>query len=212
MKDELARWVRGLGARTIEVTRVVEEEPLRAPEAQKRKTHLTAGDLPPEAIRLEINGRPFYVLLRDEEVYMAYVTRLGHVCVRGVRSRDTREAALELAWLVHSSGGKWADRNAALACNWPNVVAPPLALVELRTAAERTEGTTATLPGGAVQVNTAHSIFYVLPERNLVFIRVESWDASTFYLREVMVLTRKKRLIAIAEKQGGSVRLFRSLG
>jgi hypothetical protein len=42
---------------------------------------------------------------------------------------------------------------------------------------------------------------------------MESWNASTAYLREITDATRKRRLVAIAEKQvasGGRVRRFPS--
>src|SRR5687768_15393325 len=134
---ELEQWVRGLGARTIEVTRDVEEKPFRAPQARRQKSRLTIQDLPPEIIRLEINGCPFYVVLRDEKVYMSYLASSGATCIKRVRPGGPKEAALQLARLLYLSGGEWPDRSVSLACNWPNVAAPPVALIVLNKTVPR---------------------------------------------------------------------------
>lgn len=230
MNEELEPWVRGLGARTSDVAQCAGEEALRPPQAGKQKKHLTAASLPPETIRLEINGRPFFVVLRDERVYMAYVTGRKHVAIKGVKARGAVATALELARLLHLEGSAWPDRNVALACNWPNVVAPPLALVALKKktvprltapsatrsthkppqvslqlgGAPRAEVAKHMLPGDAVEVKAADRTFYVLLEQNMAFMHVETWKASTAYLSEVTDLARKRRLIASAKEQVGS--------
>lgn len=228
MKDELARWVRGLGARTIEVTTVVEDLPLKVPQARKQKTRLSACDLPPETIRLEIDGRPFHVVLRDEKVYMSYRTPSGTTSVKGVKSRGAKEVALELASHVRLSGSEWPDRSVALACNWPNNGSPRLTIAVLGDPADpeaspdfkphnvvQTEIAMASLPGDAIEVTVANRVCYVLLEQNMVFMRVESWNGSSAYLREITTMARKKRLIAIAEEQvvsSGRARLFPHFG
>ena len=237
MEDELEWWVRGLGARSIEVTQDVEEKRWPTSHARRQKTKLVAEALPPETIRLEIDGRPFFVVLRDEKVYMSYLTTSGTTCIKGVKSRGAKEAALELARLIHFGACDWPDRNVAQACNWPNVVAPPVTLVTLNKAPRslldssatknpksrsrgslepdevaRTEVAVAMLPGDAVKVKAANRIHYVLLAQNLVFMRVESWNASTAYLREITDLARKKKVIDIAKQQvghGGGVHPFR---
>jgi hypothetical protein len=97
---ELEQWVRGLGARTTEVTRDLEEKPFRAPQARRQKSHLTVQDLPRETIRLELDGRPFYVVLRDEKVYMSYLAPSAGTCIKKVRPGGAKEAALQLARLL----------------------------------------------------------------------------------------------------------------
>jgi len=228
MKDELARWVRGLGARTIDVPRTIEELPLKIPEASKHKTRLSASDLPPETIRLEVNGRPFHVVLRDEKVYMSYRTASRTTSVKGVKSRGAKEAALELASLVRLSGGEWPDRSVALACKWPYDGAPRLTFAALddppdpgastdfkaRNVAQA-EIAMASLPSDAIEVIASNRVCYVLLERKMVFMRVESWNGSTAYLREITTMARKKRLIALAEEQvanRGRDRLFPNFG
>jgi len=94
--------------------------PARAPRPPRQKTHLTVDDLPFETLPLEINGRPYYVVLRDRKVYMAQMTPSIPVRIRRVKARGAKETALELAQLIHQSGREWPDRHVALACNWPN--------------------------------------------------------------------------------------------
>jgi hypothetical protein len=237
---KLEQWVRGLGARTVDAPPAVEEKPVQSPPRRRQKTHLTLQDLPRETIHLEMNGRPFFVVLRDEKVYMSYRTSSGTTCVKGVKPRGAKEAALALARLLHLSKGEWPDRNVALACNWPNVVAPPLALVALNKTAPRWTATSVTkstresphgslefdgvartrfpmamLPSDAVQVKVANRLCYVLLNAKLVFMRVESWNASAAYLREITDLSRKNRLVALAQEQvanGGNGRLLPNFG
>jgi len=237
---ELEQWVRGLGALTIEGTPDVAEKPSWGRQARRQKTRLTVQDLPPETIRLEMDGCPFFVLLRDKKVYMSYLAPSGTACIKGVRPSGAKEAALQLAGLVSFSGCAWPDRSVALACNWPNVAAPPMALIALnktaprltassatkcpqgrsddsfkRHSVARTEGAKAMLPSDAVAVTSAGRTCYVLLKENLAFMQVESWDASTAHLREVTDLARKKRLMETAKEQtanAGRAHPFQSFG
>jgi len=218
--------VRGLGALTSEGTHDAPEKPSWGRQARRQKTRLTVQDLPPETIRLEIDGCPFFVLLRDKKVYMSYLAPSGSACIKGVKSSGAKEAALQLARLVSSNGSKWLDRRVALACNWPNLLAPPVALIALnktaprltalsatkrhqgrsddsfkRHSVARTQGATAMLPSDAVAVTSAGRTCYVLLKENLVFMKVEAWDASTAYLREVTDVARKEQLMAAAKEK-----------